>query len=60
MEEGAEPALEQPALRADLSLTELELPLRQEEFAELDREDDTLEKKRIETKVDPNDCVVKI
>lgn len=59
MEEIAEPALVQPGPRTDLGLTELELPLRQEEFVELDGEDDALEKKLIETKVDANYyCVV--
>lgn len=61
MEEDVETALEQSGLGTDLGLTELELPMRQDEFVEIDTEDDALEKKLIETKVDAhNECVVEI
>lgn len=54
MEKGVESALGQSGPGADLGLAELELHFRQEEFVEIDGDDDTVEKKLIETKVAAN------
>lgn len=52
MEEDVNPILEQCDPGTDLGLTELELPFPfKEEFVMVDKEDNSLEKKLIETKV---------
>lgn len=57
-EDDVEPALEQSGPGADSGVTEPELPLRQEEFVEIESEDNLLERKLIETKVAANQYCV--
>lgn len=58
MEEDVEPILEQSGPGTDLGITAVELPLRQEEFVEIDGEEDAAKVKLNEKKVAENNSFV--
>lgn len=61
LEADVEPILEQPGPGTGLGFTQLELPLRQEEFVELDRGEDAAEENLNEKKVATNDsCFIEV